>query len=185
MEYVSRYGPVSAGIVPPGAGGQVAFEDYGGISGGSDYHKAYATSMLARFAPDTLAASVRRSWDEPFMEEISPAKPKAVSMVGADVFGPPSFHSTVRNSMLDLRGEAYVGDFKGEAPTGASEVSWAAFAEPNAPSSTGLACGTCGSHYARGIPISNPAHSAHADQSTPRTSQSGNIWSTVKSVFLM
>lgn len=62
MEYVSRAGPVQAGIIPPGAGGIIGFEDFGGISGGADWEKAYNTSILARFAPDTLAASVRRSF---------------------------------------------------------------------------------------------------------------------------
>lgn len=178
MEYVSRYGPVAAGVIPSGAGGPVAFEDYGGISGGSDYHKAYATSMMARFAPDTLAESMRRSWDEPYMEEITPAKPQAVSMVGADVFGPPSFHATTRNSMMDLRGEAYVGDFKGDAPTGASEVTWASYANPNGPASAGLACGTCSTQFSRKIPITNPAPSS--------SSSSSNAWiKGFKRVFLM
>lgn len=63
MDMSSRIGPTAPGVIPPGAGGVVGFEDYGGISGGSDYHRAYQTSMLARFAPDTLAVSVRGSWD--------------------------------------------------------------------------------------------------------------------------
>ena len=183
MEYVSRSGPVASGVIPEGAGGVLGFEDYGGISGGSDYHKAYATSMLARFAPDTLATSVRRSWDEPFMEEITPAKPRAVSMVGADVFGPPSFHSTTRNSMLDLRGEAYVGVFDGQAPMGASEVSWASFANSNGPASAGIACGTCASQFSRASPVSRPP--AVGSYGNPAARSGPTPWSKVKSAFLL
>ena len=156
MESVSRFGPVASGVVPEGAGGVLGFEDYGGISGGADYYKSYQTSMMARFAPDTLAVNVRRSWDEPWLEAITPAKPQAVSMVGTDVFGPPSFHSTIRNSMLDLRGEAAQGAITGQPPSGASEVSWAAFTTGNGPASAGLACGTCAPQYTRASPISQP-----------------------------
>lgn len=181
MEYVSRAGPVASGVVPEGAGGVVGFEDYGGISGGSDYNKAYATSMMARFAPETLAASVRRSWDSPWEQEITPAKPRAVSMVGEDVFGPPSFHATTRNSMLDLRGEAAYGQITGDPPTGASVVSWAAFAQPNGPASSGLSCGTCNAHFAKQSPVSRPPLVGSYGHPTARQS---SVWSKVKSAFL-
>lgn len=183
MEYVSRAGPVAAGVVPEGAGGVLGFDDYGGISGGSDYHKSWATSQLARFAPDTLATSVRRSWEEPFLEEITPAKPRAVSMIGDDVFGPPSFHSTTRNSMLDLRGEAAFGTITGAPPSGASEVSWAAFANPNGPASAGIACGTCANYFSQASPVSRPP--IIGSFGNPTAAERHTPWRKVKSAFLM
>lgn len=149
MDRSSRIGPTIAAAVPPGAGGVVGFEDYGGISGGSDYHRANQTSNLARFAPDTLGISVRASWDEPYDQTITPDRPAAVSNVGEDVFGAPTFKATVRNSLLDLRGEAAFDPHSGQVPEGASDVSWRAYALDNGPSSTGLACGTCATSYGR------------------------------------
>jgi len=192
MDFLShRSGPVASGVIPSGAGGIVGFEDFSsGISGGSDYHRAYETSMMARFAPDTLAASVRRSWDEPWLEEISPAKPQAVSMVGTDVFGPASFHSTTRNSMLDLRGEAAYSSsalgIGGEIPTGASEVSWAAFANPN---TSHLGCGTCSSQFMAPALPSQPFNGAYkspasyyaATAAPPYRPHNPNLWTRIKS----
>jgi hypothetical protein len=173
MEYISRKKttPIQAGVMPAGAGGVVGFEDYGGISGGDSYHKAWHVAQLARFDPDTLAKSVRQSWDEPFYQEISPVKPDAVSMIGSDVFGPPSFHSTVRNTLLDLRGEAATGAITGEAPEGAGVVSWASFADMNGPAGTNMSCGTCSHQF-----------------SAPRVSDSHaslnpTLWGKIKKVF--
>lgn len=184
MEYVSRSGPVQSGIIPMGAGGVVGFGDYGGVSGGDSYHKAYQTSLAVRMAPDTIAKSVRASWDEPFYQEISPAKPEAVSMVGADVFGPPSFHSTVRNTLLDLRGEAATGVVTGEPPSGASEVSWASYAVPNGPASVGLGCGTCAKNFEAPSPVSQPPKvgSFGNPAAIPRRK---NIWSKIRNAFYM
>jgi hypothetical protein len=39
MDMNGRIGPTAPGVVPPGSGGVLGFEDYGGISGGSDYHR--------------------------------------------------------------------------------------------------------------------------------------------------
>ena len=153
--------------IPSGAGGVVGFEDYGGISGGSDYHRSYQTSMLARFAPDTLAKSVRGSWMEPNEQEITPQKPAAVSMIGDDVFATTQFTPTVRNQLHDLRGEAAVNVARGGAdmPQGASDVSWRAYAVENGPSSTGLACGSCNAAYAR----KSTAQAAPRGANTPRS----------------
>lgn len=159
MEYISRKKtttPIQAGVMPAGAGGVVDYDDYGGISGGDSYHKAWHVAQLARFDPDTLAKSVRASWDEPFYQEIAPVRPEAVSMIGADVFGPPSFHSTVRNTLLDLRGEAATGAISGTPPEGAGVVSWAAFADLNGPAGTNMACGTCGPQFS--APASSSVH---------------------------
>lgn len=193
MDYLSYgSGPVASGVIPPGAGGVVGFEDFSsGISGGSDYHRAYETSMMARFAPDTLAASVRRSWDEPWLEAITPAKPQAVSMVGTDVFGPPSFHSTTRNSVLDLRGEAAYGSSIGsggsaEIPTGASEVSWAAFANPNA---SHLGCGTCSHQFMAPALPSQPFNGAYKPSAYAATNPPKHLphkisfWTKIKSML--
>lgn len=184
MDVQARTGPVASGIVPEGAGGVLGFEDYGGIAGGSDYYHAYQTSMLARFAPDTLAQSVRRSWDEPWLEAITPAKPRAVSMVGSDVFGPPSFHSTVRNSLTDLRGEAAFGKITGAIPEGASEVSWAAFADPNGPASAGLACGTCNAAFRLRSPVSRPPPVGSYGNPAAAPRPYHTVWNKVKSAFL-
>ena len=147
----SRSGPTNPGIIPMGAGGVVDDAEYGGISSGSDYHHAYQTSMMARFAPDMLAKSVRGTFDEPWQQEITPQKPLNASMVGSDVFGPPSFQGTVRNSLLDLRGEAaYSVDNSIDPPLGASDVGWRNYALANGPASVANACGTCSSTFARG-----------------------------------
>ena len=173
---------MSSGIVPPGAGGVVGFEDYGGISGGSDYHKAHRTSMLARFNPDTLARSVRASWDEPWEQEITPDRPAAVSNVGEDVFGAPTFKETIRNSLLDPRGEAAFDPHSGGMPDGASDVSWRAFAVENGPSSTGLACGTCDGLYSR----QSTAQASANTFNTPRTETSYRTpMSKIRAAFLL
>jgi hypothetical protein len=100
--------------------------------GGSDYYRAYRESEMARMAPDTLARSVRSTWDEPFLSLITPEKPAAVSLAGYDVFGPQSFHTTTRNMTLDLRGEAaYAPNLTGEVPVGASISSLAMGAAMN------------------------------------------------------
>lgn len=205
MDYNSRVGPTVVGVIPPGAGGVVGFADFGGISGGStllftrylannplptqgDYHRANATSQMARFAPDTLARSVRASWDEPWEQEITPDRPAAVSNVGEDVFGAPTFTGTVRNSMFDLRGEAAYNVASGAGmppPEGASDVSWRAYALDNGPASTGLACGTCAVSYSR--PAS--AQRAAAGTNQPRSISQGSPYRTpmskIRAAFLV
>lgn len=187
MEYVSRAGPVEAGVIPPGAGGIIGFQDFGGISGGADWEKAYNTSILARFAPDTLAASVRRSFDDPYDLEITPAKPSAVSMVGADVFGPTSFHYTTRNNIVgDIRGEAAFGQITGEPPTGASEVSWASFAYPTDPGSATTTCGTCAPRYVRQNPVSQPPMvGQYGNPAAANSGRRSTVWSKIKSAYYL
>lgn len=70
-------------------------------------------------------------------------------MIGDDVFPETQFVPTVKNQLHDLRGEAALSPNMGEAPEGASDVGWRAYAVENGPSSTGLACGTCNVTYAR------------------------------------
>lgn len=187
MEYVSRAGPVESGIMPPGAGGIIGFEDFGGISGGADYAKAYNTSILARFAPDTLATSMRRSFDDPWDSAITPAKPNAVSMVGADVFGPDSFHFTTRNNIVgDIRGEAAFGSISGEPPVGASEVSWASFSWPSDPSSQTTTCGTCAPRFSRPNPVSQPpAVGSYGNPAAANSGRRDTVWSKVKSAYYL
>lgn len=181
-----RIGPTPQGQIPAGAGGVVGFEDYGGISGGSDYHRSYQTSMLARFAPDTLAKSVRGSWNEPQEQEITPQKPAAVSMIGDDVFATTQFTPTVRNQLHDLRGEAAVNVARGsgaDMPQGASEVSWRAYAVENGPASTGLACGSCNAAYGR----RSTAQQVSMGTNSPRASapQYRTPMSKLKAAFYM
>ena len=194
MEYISRSGPVAAGAMPAGAGGVVGFEDYStGVSGGQAYQRAHQTSLMARFAPDTLARSMRATEDNPWMSEISPEKPDAVSMIGSDVFGPPSFQSTVRNSLLDIRGE--VADPKsfgtsaaGMAPEGASVASWSAYATQIDPISTGLACGTCQQTFSAPSPLAQPPRiGAYGNPVAVKSvRKSGDsVWSKVKGAFYM
>lgn len=187
MDYTSRIGATTAGVIPPGAGGVVGFEDYGGISGGSDYHRAQSTSQLARFAPDTLARSVRASWDEPFMSEITPDRPAAVSNVGEDVFGAPTFTGTTRNSMLDLRGEAAynVASASMAPPEGASDVGWRAYALDNGPSSTGLACGTCATAYSRPATAQRAAIGANTPRSVSQSSSYRTPMSKIRAAFFV
>ena len=182
MDRSSRIGATVAGVIPAGAGGVVGFEDYGGISGGSDYHRANQTSLLARFAPDTLARSVRASWDEPWEQEITPDRPAAVSNVGEDVFGAPTFKSTIRNSLLDLRGEAAFDPHSGQVPEGASDVSWRSYATDNGPSSTGLACGTCATAYARSASSQRSATGTNAGRTD---SPYRTPMSKIKAAFLI
>ncbi|MDR3540730.1 MAG: hypothetical protein P4L69_07130 [Desulfosporosinus sp.] len=186
-EYVSRAGPVQAGYMPPGAGGVVGFEDFGGISGGADWTKAYNTSIMARFAPDTLAASVRRSFDDPYDMEITPAKPSAVSMVGADVFGPTSFHYTTRNNIVgDTRGEAAFGMISGEPPEGASEVSWASFSYPTEMTNPTATCGTCAPQFKKPNPVSQPPMTGqYGNPAAANSGRRSTVWSKVKSAYFM
>jgi hypothetical protein len=148
----SRYGPVSAGIVPANAGAYMGFDDYGGISGGNDYQRSQNVSLMARFAPDTLKREVRKQFDEPWLSEISPRKPAAVGLVGTDVFGGPSFKTTTRNSILWWAGEAASTPTMNpaEMPTGASEVGWAEYAEKPNPASV---CGMCQSQFQGASPL--------------------------------
>ena len=186
MEYTSRAGPIEAGIAPPGAGGVIGFDDFGGISGGADWSKAYNTSILARFAPDTLRASMKRSFDDPYDSEITPAKPSAVSMVGADVFGPTSFHFTTRNNIVgDIRGEAAYGQITGEPPQGASEVSWASFAYGTDPASQTTSCGTCAPKFARAIPLSSqpPMMGQYGNPAAVNSGRRSTVWSKIKSAY--
>lgn len=188
MEYSSRIGPTVVGVIPPGAGGVVGFSDYGGISGGSDFHRAQSTSNLARFAPDTLARSVRLSWDETYLDEITADKPAAVSNVGEDVYGPPTFTGTVRNSMLDLRGEAAynVPTGAGQAPPeGASDVSWRAYALDNGPASTGLACGTCATAYSRPATAQRVSAGMNPARSISQGSPYRTPMSKIRAAFLV
>lgn len=142
----ARYGPVQSGIVPANAGAYTGFEDYSGISGGNEYQHSQNVSLLARFAPDTLARQVRKQFDEPWLSEISPKKPAAVGLVGTDVFGGPSFKTTTRNSVLWWAGEAASQPRMSaqEMPMGAGEVGWAEYTEKPNPSSV---CGMCQSQY--------------------------------------
>jgi hypothetical protein len=151
MDISRRTGPTRPGIIPPGAGGVVGFEDYGGISGGSDYHRAFQTSLLARFNPEALQNIATRGWGEEIWEQKlnNGQRPAAVSMVGDDVFPETQFTPTVRNKLLDTRGEAAYAPMRGTPPEGASDVGWRAYAIENGPSSTGLACGTCNPVYSR------------------------------------
>ena len=188
MEYSSRVGPTVAGVIPPGAGGVVGFSDYGGISGGSDFHRANAVSQMARFAPDTLARSVRASWDEPWEQEITPDRPAAVSNVGEDVFGAPTFTGTVRNSMFDLRGEAAYNVASGAGqppPEGASDVSWRAYALDNGPASTGLACGTCAVSYSRPASAQRTAAGANPARSLAQGTPYRTPMSKIRAAFLV
>ena len=187
MEYVSRTGPVEVGIMPPGAGGIIGFEDFGGISGGADWEKAYQTSIAARFAPDTLRQSMRRSFDDPYDAEITPAKPNAVSMVGADVFGPDSFHFTTRNNIVgDIRGEAAYGVITGEPPVGASEVSWAAFSYPSDPMSQTTSCGTCAPRFQRPSPVSQPpAVGSYGNPAAASAGRRNSVWAKIKSAYYL
>ena len=171
---MSRAGPTAPGVIPAGAGGVVGFEDYGGISGGSDYHRANQTSMLASFSPDTLAVNVRGSWDEPWAQEITPQKPMAVSMVGSDVFASTPFIPSVRNQLHDLRGEAAVNPQGSDVPEGASAVGWRSYAADNGPSSTGSACGTCNASYSR----SSTAQASASRANRPRTAAAGASYRT-------
>lgn len=189
MEYVSRSGPVASGAMPAGAGGVVGFEDYTtGVSGGQAYQRAYQTSLLARFAPDTLARSVRATDDNPWMSEIAPEKPEAVSMIGSDVFGPPSFQSTVRNSLLDPRGEAaaptaYGASAASQIPEGASVASWSSYASQVDPISTSSACGTCHQSFSAPSPIAQPPRiGAYGNPAAAKTAR-GSVWQRVKSAF--
>ena len=114
------------------SGSYVSDDVSGGLLGGADYYRAYRESELARMAPDVLARSVKSTWDEPFMDLITPEKPAAVSLAGYDVFGPQSFHTTTRNMTIDLRGEAaYAPNLVGEIPPGASIPSLAMGAAVN------------------------------------------------------
>ena len=197
MEYLSRVfknsstatappGPVQAGVVPPGAGGVIGFEDFGGISSGADWDKAYNTSILARFAPDTLAASVRRTFDDPYDEEITPAKPSSVSMVGADVFGPPTFHYTTRNNIVgDIRGEAAYGAVTGEVPTGASEVSWAQYAHPVEAESRTTSCGMCASRFNQPSPVQQPPAVGSYGNPAAASKSRGSLWGKIKQAYYM
>ena len=185
MDRTSRVGSTVAGVIPPGAGGVVGYEDFGGISGGSDYHRAHMTSMMARFNPDALARSVRASWDEPWEQEITPDRPAAVSNVGDDVFGAPTFKETVRNSLIDPRGEAAFNPHAGAPPDGASDVSWRSYAVDNGPSSTGLACGTCASAYARPTSAQRSSMGANVPRSTAQESPYRTPMSKLKAAFLI
>ncbi len=124
------------------SGSYVADDVQAGMVGGADYYRAYRESELARMAPDVLSRSVKSTWDEPFMDLITPEKPAAVSLAGYDVFGPQSFHTTTRNMSLDLRGEAaYAPNLTGEVPAGASISSLAMGAAVNfSDCSTGCGC---------------------------------------------
>jgi hypothetical protein len=91
-------------------------------------------------------------------------------MIGNDVFPSTQFQPTVRNSLHDLRGEAAVVAVRGlsNPPEGASEVGWRAYSIENGPASTGLACGTCNSTYAR----PSSAQMTPMGANTPRSSNS-------------
>jgi hypothetical protein len=150
------------------SGSYVADEVSGGLLGGSEYYRAFRESELARMAPDVLARSVKSTWDEPFMDLITPEKPAAVSLAGYDVFGPQSFHTTTRNMTLDLRGEAaYAPNLTGDIPPGASIPSLAMGAAVNF-SDCSQGCG-CGSNPA-GIQL--PGSMASSSYSGPSSSSS-------------
>lgn len=149
----SRYSSVAPGIIPAEKGGYLGFSDYGGISGGNDYQRAQRTSLMARFAPDTLAKEVRAQFDDPWMSTITPEKPSAVGLVGTDVFGGPTYKTTTRNSIRWWAGEAATSLRPGAPPEGAGTVGWADFAEQANPASV---CGTCSSRFSASSPIVQP-----------------------------
>lgn len=102
------------------SGSYVAPDMQCGMMGSAEYFNAYKNAELARFAPDTLAMSVKSVWDEPYLNAITPEKPAAVSLAGYDLFGPQSFNTSTRNMTLDPRGEAvYAPNMYGELPEGA------------------------------------------------------------------
>lgn len=125
-------------------GSYTTSEQHPGILGGPEYYRAYRESELARMAPDTLARSVKSTWDDGYISMITPEKPAAVSLAGYDVFGPQSFFSSSRNSILDLRGEAaYAPNMVGEMPIGAGMVDRAGSGIPNFSNcAAGCACST-------------------------------------------
>jgi hypothetical protein len=90
-----------------------------GMASSNDWYTVIQESELARGNPDMLQRSSHMTADEPMWSSIVPDKPDAVSMAGYDVFGPPAFQTTTRNSVLDLRGEAVTGPIIGQAPEGA------------------------------------------------------------------
>lgn len=162
MEMIeARYGSVAPGVVPAEKGGYLGFSDYGGISGGNDYQRAQRTSLMARFAPDTLAKEVRAQFDDPWQSTITPEKPSAVGLMGTDVFGAPTYKTTTRNSVMWWAGEAATSLRPGVPPEGAGAVGWSDFAEQ--PNAAGV-CGTCTARFAGGNPMSQP----------PRTGSYGN-----------
>lgn len=134
-------------MIPAGAGGVTEFDDYGMAD--YDHARAQRVSDMARFAPDSLGFSTKSSWDEPWEQIIAAQKPEAWSLVGDDVFGPPTFSATTRNMLYDNRGEAAFNPhaYGAQVPEWASDVGWRQYAVWNGPSSTGTACGTCGSEY--------------------------------------
>lgn len=121
------------------SGSYVAPEVQCGMMGSAEYFNAYKNAELARFAPDTLARSVKSVWDEPYLSAITPEKPAAVSLAGYDLFGPQSFNTSTRDMTLDPRGEAvYAPNMYGELPEGAS-INSRAFSNTLFTSSTLLA----------------------------------------------
>jgi hypothetical protein len=168
----SRYGPVAPGTVPGEKGGYLGFSDYGGISGGNDYERAQRTSLMARFAPDTLQRSVRSQFDDPWQSTITPEKPAAVGLVGTDVFGGPSYKTTTRNSVRWFAGEAATSMQPGAPPEGAGTVGWADFAEK--PNASGV-CGTCNSRFAGSSPITQPPRVGSFGNMTARSQARGHV----------
>jgi hypothetical protein len=86
--------------------------------------------------------------------------------------------------MLDLRGEAAFGTITGTPPEGASEVSWAAFADPNGPASTGLGCGTCGSQFRVKSPVSRPPVTGSYGNPSAAPRPYHTMWTKIKGAFL-
>lgn len=170
---VQRLGPQKPPQIPPGAGGVLRSFSYSGLNGNSEFANAYNTSIQARFQPDTLAKSVRNSWTQPFDHILTPQRPSAMTTLGSDMFGPPTFSGTKRNVLYDLRGEAAIRPVGMSMPEGASDVGWRSY-KMNMPKST-QRCTVCGPAYSSPVAQSGFRHNTTRDLMSEKRHRVSNI----------
>lgn len=145
--------------------------------GGDDFAKAMKTANQVRFHPEIAEQSMRLGWDEPNEDVLAPNRSSDATAIGEDVFGPPTFHATLRNTLFDPRGEAAINPFDGTPAEGASEASWKSYALLAAPGY----CGTCSPAFKEKIKAMAAGHPT--DDVSIRRQQRRNLGARVSGFF--